>query len=721
MPNLVVAIRNAAGNLPTGPDLATATVPGFCNGAGGYFTATFATPATITATTQYALVWRTAAPVPGGTPPPGYFGTVSTGTGSIALQNPYAGGRRVSSGNGGATWAGAAGNANNDHGFRIYVNQGYSPSGNLVSSAKDANPATGALVNWGTLSWTADTPAGTGVTFQAAASSNPAGPFTYVGPDGTAATSFANGASLSQFNGQRYLRYRAALATSTPSATPAVHDVSVCFDDVPSASTLAVAPATGVFGGTADLSATLTGGSTPLAGKLVSFSLNGTPAGSSATNASGVATLFGVSLAGIGGGTYPAGVAASFAGDAGYAPSSGSAELTVTRASQTITFGAIADRTFGDADFTVAATASSGLPVAFAAGGDCTVAGALVHITGAGTCTIVASQLGSADYEPAPDVPQSFDIARAGQTITFGPLAARTFGDPDFTVAATASSALTVSFSASGNCTVMGATVHITGAGACTIVAAQAGNDDYEPAPDVPQSFAIGRASQTITFGPLPTRTIGEANFTVSATASSGLGVAFSASGDCTVSGAVVHLVRVGSCSITASQPGNANYDPAPSVTRSFPIAYAGCVVRDDDDDDRGRGGRDDDDRRLSGGSRDHGDRDDDRDDDRDKPKHGSTVMIKLTLCSATGANLSSPSVIVTALRLVNARTGQVKPVEDAGNSNPGNRFRFDRGLTRGGGYVFHLSTKGLSDGTWHLIYSASGDSTLHTYVLKLR
>ena len=75
--------------------------------------------------------------------------------------------------------------------------------------------------------------------------------------------------------------------------------------------------------------------------------------------------------------------------------------LTVGRANQTISFGALADKTLGDPDFTVSATASSGLAVSFAASGSCTIAGNLVHLTGAGSCTITASQAGNANYNAA--------------------------------------------------------------------------------------------------------------------------------------------------------------------------------------------------------------------------------------------------------------------------------------------------------------------------------
>jgi hypothetical protein len=253
--------------------------------------------------------------------------------------------------------------------------------------------------------------------------------------------------------------------------------------------------------------------------------------------------------------------------------------VTVIKADQTITFGALADATFNDADFPVSATASSGLTVSFAATGSCTVTGASVHITGAGSCTVQASQAGDDNYNPAPNVDQSFTIAKANQTITFGALAGKTFNDADFTVSATASSGLSVSFSATGSCTVTGVSVHITGAGSCTVQASQAGNDNYNAAPNVDQAFTIAKANQTITFGALAGKTFNDADFPVSATASSGLSVSFSATGSCTVTGVSVHLTGAGSCTVQASQAGNDNYNPAPNVDQAFTIAKANQVI----------------------------------------------------------------------------------------------------------------------------------------------
>ncbi|HXO38128.1 MAG TPA: hypothetical protein VN872_05800, partial [Candidatus Acidoferrum sp.] len=204
--------------------------------------------------------------------------------------------------------------------------------------------------------------------------------------------------------------------------------------------------------------------------------------------------------------------------------------------------------------------------------GSCSVSGSTVHISGAGSCTITASQAGDANNNPASDVPQLFSISKASQTITFGALASKTFSNPDFAVSATASSSLAVSFVASGNCSVSGSTVHISGAGSCTITASQAGDANNNPATDVPQSFLISKANQTITFGTLPAKNFGDPDFAVSATASSSLAVGFAAGGACSVTGSVVHLTGAGLCTITASQPGDSNFNSAASVPQSFLI-----------------------------------------------------------------------------------------------------------------------------------------------------
>lgn len=82
-----------------------------------------------------------------------------------------------------------------------------------------------------------------------------------------------------------------------------------------------------------------------------------------------------------------------------------------------------------------------------------------------------------------------------GQTIAFAPLPDRQSGDPPFTLNATASSGLPVTFTLlSGPAFLAGNTLTITGVGTVVIDASQAGNSNYFAAPDVIQSFNINRA-----------------------------------------------------------------------------------------------------------------------------------------------------------------------------------------------------------------------------------
>ena len=85
-------------------------------------------------------------------------------------------------------------------------------------------------------------------------------------------------------------------------------------------------------------------------------------------------------------------------------------------------------------------------------------------------------------------------------------------------------------------------------------------------------TLTIGKADQTITFGSLSSKNYGDADFTVSATAGSSLGVVFAASGACTVSGTSVHLITKGTCTITASQSGDTNWNAASSVAQAFEV-----------------------------------------------------------------------------------------------------------------------------------------------------
>ncbi|TDD94381.1 MBG domain-containing protein, partial [Jiangella asiatica] len=274
-------------------------------------------------------------------------------------------------------------------------------------------------------------------------------------------------------------------------------------------------------------------------------------------------------------------------GDDGSGQLGNGAELTgnqpspslVNRAAQQIGFGALPDVTYGVEPFEVSASASSGLPVSFSADGECTVDGLTVTVTGAGECTVTASQDGDDAWLPADPVSRSFTIAKADQSIEFAPLSDVTYGVEPFEVSASASSGLPVSFSADGECTVDGSTVSVTGAGTCTVTASQDGNANWSAAEPVSRTFTIAKADQSIEFAPLSDVTYGDPPFDVEASATSGLQVQYDAAGMCSIEGSTVTVTGAGECTVTARQPGNANWSAAAPVERTFTIEGAPAMV----------------------------------------------------------------------------------------------------------------------------------------------
>jgi hypothetical protein len=94
------------------------------------------------------------------------------------------------------------------------------------------------------------------------------------------------------------------------------------------------------------------------------------------------------------------------------------------------------------------------------------------------------------------------------------------------------------------------------------------------PGASAQDTATISVPTQTIAFGALADEPFGAAPFTLSASASSGLPVSFTSTTAtvCTVSGATVSLVAIGTCTIQATQGGNGNYSAAAAVSQSFTV-----------------------------------------------------------------------------------------------------------------------------------------------------
>jgi len=98
--------------------------------------------------------------------------------------------------------------------------------------------------------------------------------------------------------------------------------------------------------------------------------------------------------------------------------------------------------------------------------------------------------------------------------------------------------------------------------------------------------------------------------------------------------------------------------------------------------------------------------------------KSGSTIPIKLQLCSASGENLSSEQLIVHAVGVSLVSSSTSGTPEDAGNANPDGDFRV---VGPPVSYMFNLKTTGLSPGTYHLTFTAGGGPTEYVVPFQIR
>ena len=184
--------------------------------------------------------------------------------------------------------------------------------------------------------------------------------------------------------------------------------------------------------------------------------------------------------------------------------------------------------------------------------------------------------------------------ARKSQRIEFTSSApsSAVAGGSVYTVSASASSGLTVSFS-SGTpsvCSIAASTVRPLAAGTCTVDANQAGDYEYDAALQVQQSFVIGRNSQTVAFTsspPVSASVGGFPMYEVHATASSELPVELRSETPSvcevwalTETGAIIRLSAAGTCIIAAFQEGNESFAAAPEVRQSFAVSGDGQIIQ---------------------------------------------------------------------------------------------------------------------------------------------
>jgi hypothetical protein len=155
------------------------------------------------------------------------------------------------------------------------------------------------------------------------------GTFAYSPPAGTVLPAGMGQTLAAVFTPADAVDYKSVNVTTTLNVLPT---------STPTPTALKVAPVAGTYGSTATLTALLTAGFSRLAGEKVTFTLTEgstvQAVGTATTDANGVASLTGVSLANLSAGTYSSAIGASFAGDSAYASSRASGTLVVNGSSQ---------------------------------------------------------------------------------------------------------------------------------------------------------------------------------------------------------------------------------------------------------------------------------------------------------------------------------------------------------------------------------------------------
>ncbi|RYE22106.1 MAG: hypothetical protein EOP51_14020 [Sphingobacteriales bacterium] len=249
-------------------------------------------------------------------------------------------------------------------------------------------------------------------------------------------------------------------------------------------------------------------------------------------------------------------------------------------------FNDLPAKTYGDADFNGGATSlNTTQPIVYSSNNTAvaSIVGGAIHITGAGTADITASQASDGFY-PAASITKTLTVAKANLTIKADhktkfetlPNPALTATYTGFVLGETPAVLLTpavltttaVTSSAPGNypITVSGAT-----------------SNNYNIVFINDSLTVLPKQNQTITFAVLPARNYGAANFTLSATSTNAtIPIIFTSSnpGVATVTGNVVHIVGAGTTDITASQAGNDGYFPAANVVRTLTVNKVPLTIR---------------------------------------------------------------------------------------------------------------------------------------------
>jgi|GEM_PF-574158 len=281
---------------------------------------------------------------------------------------------------------------------------------------------------------------------------------------------------------------------------------------------------------------------------------------------SGPATISGNTVTVTGAGTVV--LQASQAAAGNYAAATATTMFSVTAATGTtvpkLAFVANWGETFGVAPFTVSTTSnSSGVVTYSIASGPGTISGKTVTLTGAGTLVVQATQAAAGAYTSATTT-MSIPIKPGVAGLAFVAVPAKVYGSAAFPLSATSKSSGPIVYTVtSGQATVSGNMLTVTGIGKVSLQATQAATTNYVAA-TATTSFSVTAQVPTITFPAIPDQTFGKGPVTVSASSNSPAPITYALIyGSATVSGNKVTPTRIGTVTIAARQAAVGNFAAA--------------------------------------------------------------------------------------------------------------------------------------------------------------
>ena len=248
-------------------------------------------------------------------------------------------------------------------------------------------------------------------------------------------------------------------------------------------------------------------------------------------------------------------------------------------------FNNIPVKTYGNADFNGGASSLNAQPITYTSSNMAvaTIVAGNIHIVGAGTSDITASQPTDGFY-PAASVTRTLTVNKALLTIKADRKTKfETTPNPPLTITYTGfvlgetSAVLNPQTVISTTAT----TASAPGFYLITVAGAQAANYTISFLNDT--LFVLPNQQLAITFNTLPLKTYGNADFTLTATSTANVTPIIYTSSNtnvATIIGNTVRITGAGTTDITASQAGTVGYFPAVNVTRTLTVNKANLTIR---------------------------------------------------------------------------------------------------------------------------------------------